>query len=146
MATAAVVIALSGGMVGKIVCGFLAARIGDRNAYTVVQLATLLALPGLIYLPVEFIFVLLPAVGLVMQGSSTVSYGAVAGFVEGGKQARGYALIYTLATGGSVVGPFVFGVIADHTSLDTAMLFLIVTVALSIPTGMVLNRKGMMQK
>lgn len=142
VATGAVVLALAGGMVGKFCCGFLAARFGDRNAFILIQILTVTGIASLIILPAQALLVLLPGIGLVVQGSSTVTYGSVADFVDQGRQSRGYALIYTLVSGSSMVGPFLFGLMADQATLSTSISLLALIVCLTIPLAFVLSKKS----
>jgi MFS transporter, FSR family, fosmidomycin resistance protein len=137
-AGAAVVLALAGGMVGKFACGFLAAHLGDRATFIVVQLLTVVGLGLLTMLSAEDSLVFLPLLGLVVQGSTTVSYGAVAEFVAPGYQARGYALIYSTSSVSSVVGPFLLGWVADVSSLDTVLWILAALSAATVSFSAVL--------
>jgi MFS family permease len=139
VASASVVLALSGGMVGKFCCGLVAARVGDRRTFVLAQVMTALGLLAVTVLPVVALLIALPLVGLVVQGSSTVTYGAVAGFVARDRQSRGYALIYTLANGSSVVGPFVFGLIADRAGLDVSLWVLALTAVVTLALSGVLK-------
>jgi FSR family fosmidomycin resistance protein-like MFS transporter len=76
---------------------------------------------GVILLPPVAAFVLLPLVGIVLQGSSTITYGSVSQFVDEARQSRGFALIYSMASGASVAGPVGFGMISDLYSVGTAV-------------------------
>ena len=138
IATGSVVLALSGGMVGKFCCGFLAARIGDWNAFRLIQVLTVIGIAGLILLPATMLLILLPIIGLAIQGSSTITYGSVADFVHRGRQSRGYALIYSLATASYVMGPFLFGFIADQAGLANALWMLIPLIIVTLPLSVIL--------
>ena len=138
-AASAVVLALAGGMIGKFCAGFMAARFGDRVTFNLLQLLTIAGFAALTWLPVSVSLILLPAIGLVVQGSSTVSYGSVADFVSADRQARGYALIYTIANGASVTGPLAFGLLADWLGLDFSMLVAAVLVMASMLFSLVLS-------
>ncbi|MGB5707220.1 MAG: MFS transporter [Arenicellales bacterium] len=142
VASAAVVLVLAGGMAGKFSCGFLAARFGDRITFFSIQLLTIAGILALIWLPLSLLIILLPAIGLVVQGSSTVTYGSAADFIERGRQTRGYALIYTVANGASVIGPFVFGWIADRAGIDTTLWILSVLAIATLPLCVILSQSG----
>ncbi len=139
LASLAVVLALSGGMVGKYLGGYLASRLGDRNAFVLIQLLSIVGLGLLVVLPAMPLLVLLPFIGMVIQGSSTVTYGCIAGFVDADRQARGFALIYSLASVSAVAGPVAFGFIADQTSLGMAIVMLVVLTAMTLPLSFVLT-------
>ncbi|MCP4430714.1 MAG: MFS transporter [Gammaproteobacteria bacterium] len=141
LASIAVVLTLTGGMVGKFCSGFLAARLGDRNSFLLLQILTI---GGLLLLPVFSSLVtllFLPFLGLVIQGTSTVTYGSVSDFIDIEYQARGYALIYTLSGITSVTGPFLFGYIADNFGLDSSLNLLAVLACVTLPTSFVLRSK-----
>ena len=140
LASICVVIALVGGMLGKFGCGYCAGRYGDRATFLVVQLLTAVGLVLLIELPATQAIIMLPLIGLVVQGSSTVTYGAVADFVDQDRQSRGYALIYTVSGISTVCGPLLFGIIADSHGLESAIWILVGVATLTIPLGWVLSR------
>ncbi len=140
LASFAVVLALSGGMVGKFVCGYLAVRYGDRNAFRILQVMTLCGLVLLVLLPVLPILILLPIIGIAIQGSTTVTYGALADFIHRDRQSRGYAIIYTLSSLSAVVGPVVFGGLADVYGVDLSILMLAVLTSLTLFSGKVLMK------
>lgn len=133
VAGGAVVLALSGGMVGKFVCGLLAARFGDRATFVLMQVLTVVGLAALTILPATLALVLLPAIGLVVQGSTTVSYGSVADFVRPRYQARGYAIIYTVSSMAPVTSMAALGWIADTGGLDVLLWLLVALTALTLP-------------
>ena len=138
LASFAVVLALSGGMVGKFVCGYLAVRYGDRNAFRILQVMTLSGLVLLVLLPVLPILILLPIIGIAIQGSTTVTYGALADFIHRDRQSRGYAIIYTLSSLSAVVGPVVFGGLADVYGVDLSILMLALLTSATLLSGKVL--------
>ena len=140
LASIAVVLTLSGGMVGKFCCGFLAANFGDRKTFLILQVLTIL---GLLLVPIlssTLTLLLLPIIGLAVQGTSTVTYGSVSEFIDIKRQSRGYALIYTLSSVASVAGPFLFGFIADAYGLNVSLLLLAAVAVVTIPSSFVLRR------
>jgi FSR family fosmidomycin resistance protein-like MFS transporter len=140
MASIAVVLALSGGMVGKFCCGFLAARFGDRKTFVFLQILSVTGLLLLTVLPAMPTLIFLPLLGLAVQGTSTVTYGSVSEFIDINRQSRGYALIYTLASASSVAGPFIFGFIADRQGLDISLMILALISSVTLFTSFVLRR------
>ena len=141
-ASLAVVVALVGGMAGKFVAGGFAQRFGDRTTFRVMQFLAILGLCLLIYLPVSALWVALPLIGVVIQGTSTVTYGSVSGFLQVDKQSRGYALIYSFSSISSVVGPFILGMLADFTDLYAVIWVLIGVTFVSILLSHVLGRNS----
>ena len=132
LAASAVVLTLIGGMVGKFACGFLAGRFGIVRSLILVQLLTALCLVGVLGAPTLIGFCLLPIVGVFLQGSSSITYATVSDFVDSGKQSRGFALIYSLSSAASILGPVCFGYIGDVHGLAPAMLGMVVLVLLPL--------------
>ncbi len=139
LAALGVTIALTGGMTGKFVCGYLAARFGDRLVFVLMQVGTAAGLAALMVLPVAMLLWFLPAIGLVVQGSSTMTYGAVADHLHADRQSRGYSLVYALSGLSAVTGPFAFGAIADANGLSLAVTALIGLTVLTLPLCFVLR-------
>lgn len=140
LSSLAVVLALSGGMVGKLVSGYLAVHYGDRNAFRILQLVTILGLILLAILPALPILILLPLIGVAVQGSTTVTYGALADFIQRDRQSRGYAIIYTLSSLSAVVGPVVFGGLADLYGVELSLVILAVLTTVTLLSGKVLRK------
>ncbi|MCH2201665.1 MAG: MFS transporter [Fuerstiella sp.] len=120
VAAFAVVATLAGGVIGKYVCGHLSARMGVVRSVVLVEACTAVGIVGVILLPPVAAFVLLPLVGVVLQGSSTITYGTVSQFVDEARQSRGFALIYSMANAASVAGPVGFGMISEFFSVGAA--------------------------
>ncbi|MGC1443142.1 MAG: MFS transporter [Burkholderiaceae bacterium] len=139
IAATGVTIALAGGMAGKLIGGTLAARLGDRRAFRLIQVLTIIALMALLVLPLSAVLLLLPLTGLVVQGSSTVSYGSVADYLDVGRSSRGYSLIYTLAGFSSITGPLMAGVLADWFGLSAALLLAVGLITLTLPLARVMS-------
>ena len=135
----AVVLTLAGGVAGKFGCGLLAARLGPVRALVVVELASAAAILAVLAAPAMVALCLLPLAGVVLQGSSTVTYGTVGDLVEERRQSRGFALVYTLSSAASIVGPVAFGLVSDGFGLETAMVAMALVVALPAPLALLLR-------
>jgi len=122
LAVMAIVATLAGGMFGKAGCGFLAARLGVKTAFALVQGATALVICIILVAPAAIIFLLLPVLGVFLQGSTSITYGAVNDYVRDERKSRGFALIYSLTGLSAIAGPVGFGLIGDHFGLDATML------------------------
>ena len=146
LAAFAVVATLAGGVIGKYACGHLSAHMGVVRSLFLVEVFTAAGIVGVILLPPVAAFCLLPLVGIVLQGSSTITYGSVRQFVDEARQSRGFALIYSMASGASVAAPVGFGIISDIYSVSAAVVLMAVVTLL--PLGMCmrlqagLNRVG----
>jgi MFS transporter, FSR family, fosmidomycin resistance protein len=76
---------------------------------------------------------LLPLLGIVLNGTSSVLYGTVPELAPKGDTGRAFALFYTgvIVMGG--FAPIAYGVIADHSSRAIAISAAALTAAIIIP-------------
>jgi predicted MFS family arabinose efflux permease len=89
----------------------------------------LVALP----LPLIATMAMLPLVGLVLNGTSSVLYGTVPEFVTAEKRTHAFAVFYT---GGSVAGaaaPILFGMLGDHIGLAFALVCVAALALFTVP-------------
>ena len=66
-----------GGAAGKFVCGWLGARMGVVRTVLFTEGGTAVSIVALIYLPLPLAMVLLPMLGMMLNGTSSVLYGTV---------------------------------------------------------------------
>ncbi len=132
-ASFAVVLTLLGGTFGKAGCGYLAQRLGFRLSLTLIQCATALGISFLLVAPVGPSFVALPVLGLFLQGSTSITYGAVSELFRNDRQSRGFGLVYSVSSIAGVFGPIVFGLVGDHQGLRAAAAMMILLSLLAIP-------------
>ena len=142
LASLSVVLALCGGMVGKFVSGFLAVRYGDRGAFRILQVLTVAGLIVMVMLPVLPLLLVLPLIGIAVQGSTTMTYGSLSDFVDRDRQSRGYAIMYSLSGLSAVFGPVLFGGLADLYGVDRALLILALITCTTLPSARVLRKSA----
>ncbi len=145
-ATMATVLVLAGGMFGKAVCGFLAERIGVRLAFTMVQVTTALGLIAVAAAPAWPAYMLLPFIGIVVQGSTSITYSSVNDLVHPSHTARGYAFMYGSSGFASIAGPLGFGLIADHFTIETALLAMAIVSIAAVPFCWLLRTRSLTVK
>jgi len=138
-ATLAAVLVLAGGMFGKALCGYLAQSFGIRRAFGAVQFATAVGLFAVAVLPGWAAYALLPFVGAVLQGSTSITYGAVNDLILPTHTARGFALIYAAGSFASIAGPLGFGLIGDVYGIETALLAMAAVAAIAVPSALALR-------
>jgi MFS transporter, FSR family, fosmidomycin resistance protein len=102
-----------GGAVGKFACGALADRVGVIRTVVITEAATGAGILLLLALPLGGCYVALPALGVALNGTSSVLYGTVADLVSTDRRARSYAIFYTLGVGASALAPFAYGLLSD---------------------------------
>lgn len=113
-----------GGAFGKLLCGYLGARIGMLKTVWLTESATALLIVLALFLPLSATLVMLPLLGLVLNGTSSVLYGAVPDLAGAGKREQAFALFYTGTIGGGALAPVVFGRLGDGLGVPVAVMLL----------------------
>ena len=75
---------------------------------------------------------LLPVFGVALNGTSSVVYGTVADFVAPQRQARIFALFYTIVLGSSGIATVGFGTLGDFAGIPTAFYLMIALLLLAL--------------
>ena len=135
----AVVLTLAGGIFGKLGCGYLSERIGVKRSLVIVECLTAVGIVAVLLSPTLLAYILLPVLGLALQGSSSITYATVSDLVRSDRQSRGFAVIYTVASAASIAGPIAFGVVGDRFGLEPTMLAMAVVVLLPVPLSALLR-------
>ena len=130
----ALALVFAGGAAGKLICGLVAERLGILRTVVLTELVTTVLILGVLAVPLSGAMILLPVVGVALNGTSSVLYGTVIGdFVHSDRQARAFGLFYTFGTGAGVVSPFLFGLFSDAWGLDAAVKAIATLVLLILP-------------
>jgi FSR family fosmidomycin resistance protein-like MFS transporter len=114
----------AGGACGKFVCGPLAERLGAVRMVVVTELHTGLSILALLPLPLTASLVLLPVLGVFLNGTSSVLYATVAELVAPEARTRGYGLFYMLYQGSGMIAPVLYGWLGDVAGLGWTMILL----------------------
>jgi MFS family permease len=129
----------AGGAAGKFACGALATRIGIVSTVVVTEVATAAAIVLLLTMPLSWCLLLMPVLGVALNGTSSVLYGTVPELAPGGKEGRAFGLFYTLSIGASAVAPTIYGAIGDWLNLTGSMFVVAVMVLFVVPLVFVLR-------
>ena len=138
-AASAVPLVFIGGMAGKLACGLLAERLGVVRMIIATELATACGIFAALALPAIAAFVLLPLVGVVLQGTSSVLYATVGEFVEPERLPRSFGLFYTIGSICGIVAPLGYGLLGDRFGVSIAIATMGVVVLLTIPLAILLK-------
>jgi MFS family permease len=136
----ALMLVFAGGAVGKFLCGALAERLGVIRTVIITEVATGGAILVLLALPLAPALVLLPVLGVALNGTSSVLYGTVADLVASDRRARGYGIFYTLGVGASALAPFAYGLVSDWGGVPLALGLVGSIVFLTLPLTLLLRR------
>jgi MFS family permease len=138
--SAMLVLLFAGGAAGKFVVGWLGDRYGTvsliwgTKALTAIMLVLSLVAPSPLMAP------LMVALGVGLNGTSSILYATVAEFVPPNRRARQYGFFYTTNEGGSVLAPLVYGLIADLFSLNVSIVAMGLATAAIMPVSLSLRR------
>ena len=80
------------------------------------------------------------ALGIVLNGTSSLLYGTVPDLAPGGDTGRAFAIFYTSVIGSGGLSPILYGAIADHAGRTVAVLSAAATAGLIIPLVVMLGR------
>ena len=139
MAVLAVPAVFIGGTVGKLACGFLAERIGIIRTVLITEIGTGLGILLLLILPAWPGYVLLPLLGVALNGTSSVLYGTVGDLVDDERHSRAFGLFYTVTSSCGIVAPLGFGLLGDVIGIPETMAVIGAMVFLTIPLAVVLR-------
>lgn len=138
-AAMAVPIVLVGGMAGKYFCGVLAERLGVIRTIVITEAATGIGILATLALPGIAIYILLPLVGVVLQGTSSVIYGTIGDLVEQDKLPRAFAMVYTVSAISGMAAPIAYGLLGDALGIEKALFVAGILVLLTLPLALVLR-------
>ena len=141
-AVAAVPLVLAGGMAGKLACGVLAERIGVARMIVVTEIGTAAGIFAALALPAAGALLLLPLVGVVLQGTSSVLYATIGEYVRPERLSRAFGLFYTVGSVCGIVAPLAFGLLGDRLGVQVAIAALGGTVLLTLPLVAVLRPRS----
>jgi MFS family permease len=110
-----------GGAVGKFACGWLGARFGVLATVLATEGGTAACILGALALPLVPLLVLLPLLGVMLNGTSSVLYGTVPELTSPGRTERAFALFYTGTIGSGALSPVLYGMLGDWLGVDWAM-------------------------
>lgn len=124
---------LVGGMAGKLACGLLAERLGITRTIVITEIATGVGIMLTLVLPGIAAFLLLPLIGVVLQGTSSVLYATIGDLVEQERLPRAFGLFYTLGSLCGIAAPLGYGLLGDVAGIDTSITVIGIAVFLTLP-------------
>jgi MFS transporter, FSR family, fosmidomycin resistance protein len=122
-----------GGALGKATCNWLAKHLGVVGSVVATETATALLIVATLFLSLVPMLVILPLLGIVLNGTSSVLYGTVPELAPNGDAGRAFALFYTGVIGTGGLAPIAYGGIADHSNQTIGVFAAAATAALIVP-------------
>lgn len=122
-----------GGALGKASCGWLGQRIGVVGSVIATEVATAALIVMTLVTSLTGMLVILPLLGMVLNGTSSVLYGTVPELAPKGDTGRAFALFYTGVIGSGALAPIAYGAIADQSSQIIGILGAACTALVIVP-------------
>ena len=128
-----------GGAFGKAACGWLGERLGLLATVLTTEVGTAAAVLGLLFLPLGPSMILLPLLGVMLNGTSSILYGTVPELVASHRIERAFALFYTGILGSSALAPVLYGRLGDAAGIVWATIAAAVTALAVVPLMLILS-------
>jgi MFS family permease len=138
-AALAVPLILTGGMAGKLACGFLAERLGIVRTIVITEVATGLGILATLALPGLAILILLPLLGVALQGTSSVLYATIGDLVDKDRLPRAFGFFYTLGSLCGIAAPLGYGLLGDISGVETTIGVVGFAILLTVPLAAMLR-------
>jgi MFS family permease len=129
-----------GGAFGKLLCGYMGARIGMTRTVWISESATALLIALAVWLPLSGLMAVLPLLGVFLNGTSSVLYGTVPELAGENRLEKAFAMFYTATIGAGALAPVVFGRLGDATGVPAALLSLSALLLFTLPLAWAVKR------
>jgi FSR family fosmidomycin resistance protein-like MFS transporter len=135
----ALTLVFAGGAAGKLVCAFIGARIGAIATVWLTEGLTAVSIVALLPLPLEASMLLLPLIGIALNGTSSVLYGSVPDLVTPERRARAFSVFYTGTIGAGATAPALYGLLGDLLGINAAIVIIAAVVLVTLPLSLALK-------
>jgi MFS transporter, FSR family, fosmidomycin resistance protein len=135
----ALTLVFAGGAAGKLACTFIGARLGAVGTVWLTEGLTAAGILALAPLPLEDALVLLPVIGIALNGTSSVLYGSVPALVAPKSRTRALSIFYTGTIGSGAIAPTLYGLVGDRFGVWKALALVAVMVLLTLPLSALLR-------
>jgi FSR family fosmidomycin resistance protein-like MFS transporter len=130
-----------GGAAGKLAFGWVAGWLGMVSTIVVAQAAAAAGMLAVLLVPLIPALVLLPVVGLALNGGTTVIYGSVPSYATPEKRTHALSVFYTATIGSAAISPPLSGLLGDLVGIFNAIVVVVVLTLLTVPVaGLLRNR------
>jgi MFS family permease len=135
----ALTLVFAGGAAGKLVCAFLGARLGVIATVCLTEGLSTAGILALLPLPLEAALILLPEIGVLLNGSSSVLNGSVPELVAPAKRTRAFGVFYTGTIGSGALAPALYGLVGDAVSVPFALTTVAAICLATVPLALLLR-------
>jgi MFS transporter, FSR family, fosmidomycin resistance protein len=135
----ALTLVFAGGAAGKLACTFIGARIGAIGTVWLTEGLTAVGILALAPLPLDGALILLPVIGVALNGTSSVLYGSVPSLVTAEWRTRALSIFYTGTIGSGAIAPMLYGLVGDAFGVWKALTLVAAIVLLTLPLSALLR-------
>ncbi len=128
-----------GGAAGKFVCGWIGERMGVIGTVFATEGGTAVLILAVIVLPLWPAMVLLPLLGAMLNGTSSVLYGTVPELTPVDRTERAFAIFYTGIIASGALSPVAYGFLGDHIGVTGATVATAATALAIFPLALALR-------
>jgi FSR family fosmidomycin resistance protein-like MFS transporter len=128
-----------GGAAGKLACGWVANWLGNVATIVICQALASAGLAVILLLPLHLTFVVLPFVGLVLNGVTTVIYGSVPDYAAPERRTHLLSVFYTITIGSAAAAPPAAGLLSDLIGIPGTVLAVSALTLTTIPCAFLLK-------
>jgi MFS family permease len=128
-----------GGAAGKLAYGWFATRFGKVFMIGLSKALTAAGMLAVLLLPLQAVFVLLPILGIVLNGVTTVTYGSVPDMATPEQRTRAFSVFYTITLAALAVAPPLSGFVGDLIGIRAAALVVALLTLATIPLAFLLK-------
>jgi predicted MFS family arabinose efflux permease len=136
----ALTVLFAGGAVGKFACGILAEWFGIIPMVVATEALTTAGILSLFVASGNLIWILLPLVGIFLNGTSSVLYATVAEIISPSGRSRGYGLYYAITLTSGAIAPVIYGFITDFLGLSFTIVCTALMALVTIPLSRYLSK------
>ena len=140
----ALTLVFTGGAAGKLICAFIGARIGALATVWLTEGCTAALIVAVLPLPLEAAIPVLPLIGIVLNGTSSVLYGSVPELVTPERRARAFSIFYTGTIGAGATAPVIYGLVADALGISSTLTIAAGLVLLTLPLSLAIRGRPRM--
>lgn len=128
-----------GGAGGKLACAWIGARFGVIGTILITEGLTAAGMLGVLLLPLWPSVILLPLFGIVLNGTSSATYGSIPDFAVPTARNRAFSWFYTGTLGAGAIAPTVAGLAGDMVGIPAAVGIVAALVLLTLPLAWALR-------
>lgn len=129
----ALTLIFTGGATGKLACGWLGTRLGVVRATWLTEGMTAAGILVLLPLPLYAGLIVLPLIGVALNGTSSIIYGTVPELVPPERRQRAFSIFYTGGVGAGALAPVLYGLMSDLFSVPAMMVLVAAVVLVTLP-------------